>query len=525
MFRSGSPWMLLVPGITVLLVWFSQFTVWHSLLRKDFQETIAPMTLAVATLMAGVVWLKHRLLFTGWVFALSAALLCRELHFWGTNNGIYVILILLFAFAARRHDRMQPFAGDRAVCGLLFGSMWAYFIAKTFDRGYWRKLFPAVESIRDAFEESIETTGHLLILLLVLAVWRIAARMRMGPTTMQRGRILMPVIIGLLIAGGATAAFVIHRSNKVDKTSPTREPGELPYELSSICRVESRFGEDLFLIGSDEFRTLALCRIDAAGGVDCLQDLELKVPHPEGGELSLDDLEGLTSDGQGAYYAVTSHRQLDDDKEARRRRKSKGTERAIVRFELEKTTDGVRIVRPTVVVPDLLTLIRDSKLFESINWHHPKTFRWRYLKSSWQIDIEGLAICGDELLFGFKNPVENGRATILALNLKTQQLSLTARPDFGGQGILGLYFDKTSNELIAVTNTPMKGRYCESRMWTAKRDPKTGRWQFGSQPSAVLEDGSQTQRKAAGVVRVDDRCIVCFGDDQQPVVRVIPISK
>lgn len=525
MFRSGSPLILLVPGITVLLVWFSQFTAWHSLLRKDFQEIVAPAVLAVATLLAGIVCFRHRVMFTGWVFALSAALLCRELHFWGTNNGIYVILILLFGFAARRYDRLQPFAGNRAVCSLLFGAMWAYFIAKTFDRGYWRKLFPAVESIRDAFEESIETTGHLLILLLVLAVWRIASRMRSDGQTKQYRRVVTMAIVGVLVAAGAAAAFVIHRSHKIDKPEPTRAPGELPYELSSICRVESAFGPDLFLVGSDEFRTLALCRIDATGGVDLLQDLELKIPQPGGGQLSLDDLEGLTSDGQGAYYAVTSHRQLNDDKEARRRTKSQGTERAVVRFELEKTTDGVRIVRPTFVVPDLLSLIRASKRLETINWHHAKSFRWRDLKSSWQIDIEGLAVCGDELLFGFKNPVEEGHATILALNLKTQQLTLASRPDFGGQGILGLNFVETSHELIAVTNAPLKGRYGVSRLWTAKRDPKTGRWQFGSRPSAVLEDGSQTQRKAAGIVRVNDRWIVCFGDDHQPVVRVVPISE
>jgi len=556
-------WMvLLVPGLTALMVLVSVYSSWHSLMRKGFQELAAPATLAFATLLAGAALVRRtggatgllrRHPFLMWQVVLVISLFCRELHFRGTNNGIYVVLIVLLWCLARHHKRMQPFVHSRMVISLLFGALWAYGVAKTFDRGYWRAWFPAVEPLRDAFEESIETTGHLLILFMVILSWRLATRDReqqerhepsetdsstTGSTTgctttnpdavpdsATRRRVFSGRLVacGLLtlLGGGLLAAWALPR--QVETQDPVREAGALPFELSSLCRATLPSGEEYFLAGSDEFRTLALCRLDADGRPQFLHDLTLQIPLPEGGPLQLDDLEGLATDGNGTCYAVTSHRQLEAVKDRRRQRRSQTTECALVAFRLSSAEGRVRVVAPRMVCADLLQKIRALHLFPSVNWQNDKTFRWRRWAKSWQIDLEGLAVCDGRLLLGFKNPVEEGRAAILALDVHTGRLTVLARPDFQKQGILSLCYDAERDRLLILTNDPLKGHRGNSCLWIATRSRPGSPWQFPQEPNMVLEDGGNTGRKASGLTVMGERMLVCFDDPQRPVLRVFPL--
>ena len=526
MARRCSPVVVLAPVLTVGLVFLLQQSPWFSLVQKPFQEVLAPLTLALAAVLAGVALARHRHTYLKWQFLLVAALFCREMHFWGTNNGIYIVLIVMFWYAAANREKLAPFADSRRIMTLLFGAMLAYAVAKTFDRGYWRMLFPSVEPIRDAFEETIETCGHWMILAMVVVSLRMSATMLtveppggIRPRTWSWTRLILLLLAPIVGFVGGVSLW------KGKGPRAVRKPGELPYELSSVCPVDPALGEDLFLVGSDEFRTLSLCRITPGGRAILLKDLSLKIPQNDGLALQLDDLEGLAFDGRQTYYAVTSHRQLDSEADARRQRKSNATECAIVSFQLVRGDDGIRIGNARTVCSDLLERIRKLGVFPLVNWHHPKSFRWQHGRKSWQIDVEGLAVCDGQILLGFKNPVEEGRAAILRIHPATLQLSLVARPDFGGAGILSLDYDRNGDRLIVLTNHSLKGRYAESQMWIATRAARGGHWKFPHQPQLTLEDGTQTGRKASGSALHGGRLVVCFDHPLQPVIRTFPLKR
>ncbi|MBW3538900.1 MAG: DUF3616 domain-containing protein [Planctomycetes bacterium] len=542
MLRLCSPAVLLAPAAAFGLVLASRFSSWHSLAGKDFQEVLAPSILGLASLLALAAAVHYRLAFLKWQAALTTALFCRELHFAGTNNGIYAVLAVLMWYAARRREAFRPFLAHRGVVSLLFGSLAAYAVAKTFDRNYWSALAPELEPLRHPLEETIESTGHLLILALVFVSGRIAARLALptasaGRPRVERARLRRGWLpAASLVVGVVLAAGLLPRSRPV--ASPAiRHPGALPWELSSLAAVDLDAKPQLFLAASDERRNLSLLTVDDWGRPTLLADLALRIPATDGRAYQLDDLEGLSESEDGTFFAAASHRQLDAGRDAERMRKSSGTERAVVSFRLRQSRHGVQIVDARTVCTNLLEKIRRLGVFETVNWDHPHTFVWRRLARSWQIDIEGLAVVEGRLLLGFKNPVEDGLATILAYDPATDALSLAARPDFGGQGILSLCYDRPRDRLLVLTNDPLKGAYGPSRLWIGTRSPPPGpplarggtggspsaAWQFPPAPALTLENGAETERKASGLALAGDRLVVCFDDPQQPVLRVLPL--
>ena len=502
----------------------SQWSPWYGLAAKDFQEFLGPFILFVATLVAFGLAVIDRRAFLKWQAFLTVSLLCRELHFFGTDNGIYVALAVLLWYFARHLKSMQPFAGNRRVTTCFWGALWLYVLAMVFDRGYGRDLIPAIKPLRDAFEESLESTGHVLILSMVLASWTVLVRFRKGPaagTAAREPRILRPSVIVAIPVVLLCWALVLRSEAKVFK--PSRSVGQLPAELSSLAALPPSFGTGLFLASSDEDRALTLCSVDESGNAAFRGKLPLSVRLPSGVSLKLDDLEDLAFDGVKTYFAATSHREFSNEKESRRLKRSAGTERALVSFELEQSATGIRIVNARMVCSDLLERIRDRGVFETVNFHHSKTFTWRHLTSSWQVDLEGLAYVDGRLLLGFKNPVEDGRTAILSYDPGSGEVKLCGRYDFGGQGIHSLTYDRERDRLLAVTNDPFKESVGDSRLWVAVRDAKPGKWKFSAQPSVVLERADERLgRKASGLALAEGRLFVCFDDPQRPVIRSFP---
>jgi hypothetical protein len=266
-----------------------------------------------------------------------------------------------------------------------------------------------------------------------------------------------------------------------------------------------------------------LVSLDASGQPVFRQAVPLQVPTADGSSLFLDDLEDLAFDGNKTYFAVTSHRQFSDKAEHRRLARSGGTERAVIAFELEKAEGKIRVVNARIVCRDLLDRLRKLRAFETVNFRHSKIFAWRHLATSWQVDIEGLAYVDGELLLGFKNPVEEGKAAILCLNPNTGETDMCGRYDFAGQGIHSLTYDPKTDRLLAVTNDPFKECVGDSCLWIAHRADAGAKWKFPAQPNVILERGSEgLGRKASGITLAGDRLLVCFDDPQRPVIRTFP---
>jgi hypothetical protein len=455
---------------------------------------------------------------------LSIALFCRELHFWGTNNGIYLAILLLVWYASRNAHRMQAFLHSRVQVSLFGGAMFTYALTKTFDRGYW-KFIAGWPDWQDTMEESLESIAHLLILVLVLASyvdWSRRQRrdlVQLGPFA-RRLKVWSTLAVSTIVA----ALTVNHWSGNEPKHGRPRYDG-FPVELSSLCNVAPQLGENLFLASSDEEHKLTLWSLDENQRPTVVKHLELNVPLPDGDILHLDDLEDIAWDEHDTYYAVSSHRHLVPSEDAARRNKSHGTECALVSFQLNGTERGIAVCNPRIVTQDLLAKIRDLGVFPSVDWQRSKVFYWRSMVTTWQLNIEGLAYVDGELLLGFKDPIEQGRATILSYALETGELALAARPDLGGHGILSLHYESNTDSLFVLSNDPIKHHFGDSCLWIGKRDPESGNWSFTTQRRVVIERATlTTRRKASGLTIRDGKLAVCFDSETESPIKILALD-
>jgi hypothetical protein len=306
-----------------------------------------------------------------------------------------------------------------------------------------------------------------------------------------------------------------------------RAIGGFPIELSSVCKVNSDLGENLFLASSDEEHNLTLWTFDESGEPRILKYLELRVPIADGESLHLDDLEDLAWDGRDTYYAVSSHRHLLPKEDAARMNKSHGTECALVRFQLADIDNDIVVTNAEMITQELLSKIRELGVFPSIDWKSSKAFSWRGLTKTWQLNIEGLAAVDGKLLLGFKDPIEGGRATIRSYDPSTDALTIAARPDLGGHGILGMHHDAANDRLLVLSNDPIKHRYGDSCLWIGRRGGGgTGDvpWEFSPSDKLVIEPSSaKTQRKASGVSVDGNRLILCFDTETSSPIRTIAL--
>jgi hypothetical protein len=171
-----------------------------------------------------------------------------------------------------------------------------------------------------------------------------------------------------------------------------------------------------------------------------------------------------------------------------------------------------------------LRMIRELGSFSSIDWTRSKAFLWNRLALSWQLDIEGLAFVNGQLLLGFRNPVENGRAAILSYDPAADRLAVAARPDLGGHGILGLHYDQTTDHLWLLSNDPLKTRFGDSCLWIGQRvSGSQPAWDFSRDRRFVIEPASAgLRRKASGVMAHDDALIVCFDSEAKSHILAMP---
>jgi len=152
-----------------------------------------------------------------------------------------------------------------------------------------------------------------------------------------------------------------------------------------------------------------------------------------GGLGKLDDLEGLTLDGKGYLYAITSH-SLNDEGESKKSREK------LVRFRIE----GSRIedaqvyagLRPALAQAH--PLLAEAALVADV-------------KAAGGLNIEGLELSADQtrLLIGFRSPLQGDRAIVARIDNPEGIFERGESPavgaelmtlDLGGHGIRGMAY-------------------------------------------------------------------------------------
>ena len=199
----------------------------------------------------------------------------------------------------------------------------------------------------------------------------------------------------------------------------------------------------------------------------------------------LDDLEGLTLDGLGHFYAITSHSRDDDGNEQKGREK-------LARFQIEKD----KIVKPVVV----------GGLKQALGAAHPvlaAAALVRDAKSGAGLNIEALEITSDglRLLIGFRSPLEGSQAIIASVENPAAMLDTKEPPqisnmlqtlELGGHGIRGMSYVAVLNGYLLISGP------------TASADHTFGLWFWSGQAHAPAR--RVTVPGLAGFARAEGVC-------------------
>lgn len=204
------------------------------------------------------------------------------------------------------------------------------------------------------------------------------------------------------------------------------------YEPSGIVQLP----DGRLLIAEDEgARALSILSLNAKGEIRAVPLKREALLRRRGGLRSLgklNDLEGVALDKNGYVYAVTSYSRTE-----KKGRVSPSREK-LIRFQVE----GNRITNSE--------LMQDLK--QHITTQYPTLNEAANLKTTKQtggLNIEGLTFnkAGDRLWFGFRSPLKDGKAIILALEnpdgvFKREAPRFTEiLLDLDGAGIRGLAYD------------------------------------------------------------------------------------
>ena len=166
----------------------------------------------------------------------------------------------------------------------------------------------------------------------------------------------------------------------------------------------------------------------------------------------LDDLEGLTLDGLGQLYAITSHSRNDDGDEQKGREK-------LARFRVEKD----RVVEPVVV----------GGLKPALAAAHPVLAAAAQVldaKSGAGLNIEALEITpdGQRLLIGFRSPLQGSQAIIASVENPAAVFDSDAAPnisnllqtlDLSGHGIRGMSYVAALNGYLIISGPASRANH------------------------------------------------------------------
>ena len=272
------------------------------------------------------------------------------------------------------------------------------------------------------------------------------------------------------------------------------------YEPSGVVQLADG---RLLIVEDEASRSLSLLSFDTEGDMQVLplwRNSLLSEGKGLHGLGELNDLEGLAMDGNGYVYAVTSYSHT----------KNKGrmspTREKLVRFRIHGD-----------IVTDA-TLVSNFKSY--ITAHDPvlrEAISEKYAKHAEGLNIEGLAFNkeGDQLLFGFRNPLKDNKAIILALenpaevfNHEVPRFGKLLLIDLDGAGIRGLTYDpRLSGYLILARREDKKKMPFELWFWGGNRENVARR---------VYIKGVENLRRAEAVtpVTLDDiEGILIFSDE------------
>lgn len=166
-------WPLLLGPGAMLLVYLAYKADFPQFYAKRLHENLAMVLLPLALVSFAACSVRYRQKPVILLAVLTAALFCREWHFPGTSKGIYIALVLLGFWAYRWRDTFRPAWRDTALRIWILAVLATYFLSQFIARRAFRDLhLPMEKALHVPWEEVVETTAHLMLIVGSLLAWR-----------------------------------------------------------------------------------------------------------------------------------------------------------------------------------------------------------------------------------------------------------------------------------------------------------------------------------------------------------------
>jgi hypothetical protein len=154
-------WSLLIPLAITLGMWILIAEGAYPFGRKEL-ESAAIVVSCLFMLAAALRYLITRHNFFLWGTGLMCLIMCREIHFAGTDPGIYLGLLMLFGIALLKYDTLKDYLDNPLVINLLLIGIFTYVLSQTIDQRWWKGI-PGEKIVHVPLEETLEVLGHCII--------------------------------------------------------------------------------------------------------------------------------------------------------------------------------------------------------------------------------------------------------------------------------------------------------------------------------------------------------------------------
>ena len=153
---------------------------------KHYNEILAVSVLMPSAVLVFLVRvIKYRTMFDWVFFILAVAFLCREIHFYGTGTGVYVVAVFCGVLAWWQRDRiLEELSGKNQLKAAIFCMCWTYLLALLIQRRVFKAgripLLPDEAAAHITIEEVIENFAHASFILVGLLAFAYGRRMCVG---------------------------------------------------------------------------------------------------------------------------------------------------------------------------------------------------------------------------------------------------------------------------------------------------------------------------------------------------------
>lgn len=172
-------WTLLLGPAAMAWVYIAEAIGKGNLVSRGTNEDMALILVGISVAGFGIQAIKYRQEFMFFMLTLCTAFFCREWHFAGTSNGIYVALALLAVWAFMRKDQLGSFFSGNAVEIWAWTAFSCYLLSQLIARRVFRYVhLPREEDMHIFLEESVETMAHIVMIITCIISWVRAAKIK-----------------------------------------------------------------------------------------------------------------------------------------------------------------------------------------------------------------------------------------------------------------------------------------------------------------------------------------------------------